>query len=212
MECLFDNIHNVYRDQGCKGFGHSYLLKRAAGNVLLPRMGPETTIEAEYDAIKALGGLEIIFVTDYHFGGGSTEQIAQHFDARSICSSIEKPKLKKRGLHQVEALAYERQFLADDLECIPVPGHTSGGFCLLWTDTAAKYLFTGDFLYFDGHTWVPGAKTRRKIEASLQLLKDLEYDYLVGCGSDGVSTPHIELRSETEKVKFIDQILARFKQ
>lgn len=211
MDHLLNNIHNVYRDQGCDGFGHSFLLRRKAGNILIPRMGEQTTIRQEYDAILALGGISSIFITDYHFGGTSSEWIADQFQANILASVIEQPKLKKKGLSRLTAFSYDRQWLDHDLEIIPVPGHTSGGVCLLWKDGRQSYLFTGDFLYFDGVKWIPGSKTRSKIENSLNLIKELDFHYLVGCGSDNVDTPYIRLDKKTDKIAFIDSVLANFK-
>jgi hypothetical protein len=211
MDRLLNDIYRVYRDPECDGFGHSFLLRREEGNVLIPRMGERTTIRREYDGISEIGGLGMVFITDYHFGGASSEWIGEHFHADVLASEIEQPKLKKKGLNNLKTFPYERQSLARDLEIVPVPGHTSGGVCLLWKNDGLSYLFTGDFLYFDGRVWIPGAKTRSKISDSLNLLKTLEFDYLVGCGSDHVDIPYIGLKKKTEKVEFIDGILAGFK-
>lgn len=174
-------------------------------------MGEKTTIVHEYAAISALGGISKVFITDYHFGGTSSELIADHFKSEILASVIEQPKLKKKGLNRLTPFSYERQSLAEDLDIIPVPGHTSGGVCLLWEDNSKRYLFTGDFLYFDGRGWIPGSKTRSKIENSLNLIKELKFDYLVGCGSDSVDSPYIHLATKPEKVTFIDGILTGFK-
>ncbi len=210
MKNLLHNIYNVYRDAGSDGFGHSYLLKRSEGNVLIPRMTADTSIAAEYAAIDSAGGIRTIFITDYHFGGASSEAVAARFGADVLSSIIERPKLNKKGLRALKTFPYERQFLAPDLEIIPVPGHTSGGVCLLWKDGKQRYLFTGDFLYFDGRTWIPGSKTKSKIEKSLGLLKELTFDYLIGCGSDDVAVPYVLLPDKAAKTRFIDDVLAGF--
>lgn len=173
-------------------------------------MGIDTKITEEYDAIDQAGGIDVVFITDYHFGGTSSVVVADRFNSKILSSIVEKPKLKKKGLTNLEAFSYERQMLADDLEIIPVPGHTTGGVCLLWRDGETGYLFTGDFLFFDGKTWIPGAKTKRKIEDSLSTLKTLDFDYLVGCASDGVEVPYVRLSSDKEKKEFIDAILNKF--
>jgi len=211
MKALLHNIYNVYRDPECDGFGHSFLLLRKEGNVLIPRMGVATTIRREYDAIDSVGGIKIVFITDYHFGGASSEALAARFGAAILSSIIEKPKLKKRGLTKLQTFPYKRQSLAQDLEIVPVPGHTSGGVSLLWKDGKYRYLFTGDFLYFDGRVWIPGAKSRSKIEDSLCLIKELEFDYLVGCGSDNVDIPYVFLPDRESKARFIDSIFLSFK-
>lgn len=198
MKKLLHNIYNVYRDPECDGFGY-----------LVPRMGESTTIREEYEEIASVGGIKIVFITDYHLGGASSEEIASRFAAEVLSSVIEQAKLKKKGLNKLNTFPYERQNLAADLEIIPVPGHTSGGVCLLWEDGKHRYLFTGDFLYFDGKTWIPGAKTRGKIEASLNLLKAIEFDILIGCGSDNVDQPYLSLPNKRARVRFIDSVLVR---
>lgn len=211
MQKILDGIYKVDRDPGSPGFGYSYLLKRCMGNVLLCRLGKGITIDDAYPDIKDLGGIKTIFVTDYHFGADVCEEIAETFDSTIVCSVIEKPKLKKRGLLQVTALPYECQNMGKDMQVIPVPGHSSGGFALIWVKGKTRYLFTGDFLYNAGTQWTAGAKSRRKIQASLELLKDLSYDYLVGCGDDECGCPYLKLKTKQEKVAFVDSVIARLK-
>jgi len=131
MGSLFRNIFNVYRDPGCAGFGHSYLLKRRSGNILLPRLRSKSIINNAFSKITSEGGIAMILVTDYHFAGQSCERIANTFEADIFTSTIEKPKLKKNGLVNVTGLPYERQFISEDLEVVPLPGQTSRGVGLL---------------------------------------------------------------------------------
>ncbi|HWC58259.1 MAG TPA: hypothetical protein VHC44_01100 [Verrucomicrobiae bacterium] len=212
MEKLLDGIYKVRRDPSSAGFGYSYLLKRKAGNVLLSRLGDGITIGREYRDIQTAGGIRVIFITDYHFGAKICEEIAEKFDAECFCSTIEKQKLKKKGLEKVSAFPFEHHAFSKDLEIVPVPGHTSGGVALLWTNDGARYLFTGDFLYNSGKAgWIAGSKSRRKIEDSLQLIKELGFDFLVGCGDDECGSPYLHLPTKEEKVRFIDGILAALK-
>ncbi|HEY3290050.1 MAG TPA: hypothetical protein VGK87_07990, partial [Anaerolineae bacterium] len=97
MEVLLKNVYKVYRDPGSSGWGYSYLLKRKNGNIFLPRMAREATIEAEFPAITAAGGISAIYVTDYHFAGKGLPQVAAHFGAPVFCSDIEKAKVGGRG-------------------------------------------------------------------------------------------------------------------
>ena len=78
-------------------------------------------------------------------------------------------------------------------------------------DDEISYLFTGDFLFYDGSRWFPGAKTRSKLENSLSLLMELNYDDLVGCGSDAIEVPYVNLANKAKIVKFIEEILCAFK-
>ena len=61
---LLNNIHKVYRDPRSNEFGHSFLLQRKQGNVLVPRMDIDARITEEYDAIEDVGGSYIVLITD----------------------------------------------------------------------------------------------------------------------------------------------------
>jgi glyoxylase-like metal-dependent hydrolase (beta-lactamase superfamily II)/ferredoxin len=129
-----------------KSFGaSSYLLRRAAGNVLVdsPRAaGPLLTRFAE------MGGVRQMFLSHQ-------DDVADHarFRRRFGCERI---------MHRLEGIAVERVLegrgpvdLAPDLLAIPVPGHTRGSTALLYRE---KFLFTGDHLWW--------SETRGRLHAS----------------------------------------------
>ena len=53
MRKLFNNVYKIDRDAGSGGFGYSYLLKRARGNILLSRLGEDVRISDEYATRKS---------------------------------------------------------------------------------------------------------------------------------------------------------------
>ena len=72
--------------------------------------------------------------------------------------------------------------LYDDLEVIPTPGHTPGTTMFLWDNGEHRYLFTGDFLCFEGDSWrtvILGSSDRERSIQSLELIKTLDFDVLV---------------------------------
>ncbi|MEM7126438.1 MAG: MBL fold metallo-hydrolase [Chloroflexota bacterium] len=209
MEKLLNHIYKVCRDPHSTGWGYSYLLQRENGNIFLPRMAKEATIHGELDAIAAAGGINSIYVTDFHFAGTGLQEVADRFGVDIQCSSLEVPKIRKRGLGNLAAFDFRRHHLADDWEVIPTPGHTTGGVCYLWTDANERYLFTGDFLYNAGKSWVVGSKKLEKVEQSLALIRSIDFTYLVGCGDDDLGLPYLQL-TKSERHVFIDEIVNRF--
>lgn len=211
MDRLFNNIYKVRRDPHSTGWGYSYLLQREQGNIFLPRMAKGATIADEFDAIDEAGGIQSIYVTDYHFAGTGLQAVAERFAVDIQCSTVEAPKIHKRGLNKVSSFDFRRHQLEDDWEVIPTPGHTTGGVCFLWDAGGERYLFTGDFLYNAGHAWVVGSKSLAKLEASLALIRSIDFTYLVGCGDEAMGIPYLALRGGARD-DFFEQIIAGFTQ
>ena len=75
-----------------------------------------------------------------------------------------------------------RHTLDDDLEVIPIPGHTPGSTAYLWNDGRRRYLFTADSIYLSGGEWVDGmldSSDRDSYLSSLEALREEEFDVLV---------------------------------
>ena len=207
MKRLLSKISKVYRDPNSSGWGYSYLVERPQGNIFFARMARSASIENEFDAIHAKGGINRIYITDFHFAGNNLGMVAKEFDAPIYCSEIESPKIQKRGIRDLTPFKYEQHNIEEDLSVIPTPGHTSGGVCYLLTLGKKKFLFTGDFLYSDGSKWILGSKRVGKIKSSLELLKNLNFDYLVECGDDDLGTPYFEM-DEKKKTAFFNTIIS----
>lgn len=209
MKKLLSNIFKIYRDPQSTGWGYSYLVKRSQGNIFFARMAKSASILNEFDAIHSEGGIRGIYITDFHFAGKNVDAVATEFDAPIFCSEFELPKIQKRGIRNLTSFKFEQHDIEEGLSVIPTPGHTSGGVCYLLTLNKNKYLFTGDFLYFNGLKWIVGNKTFSKVKSSLEKLENLNYDYLVGCGDDALGTPYIKMDGEKKKM-FFDNIVNSF--
>jgi glyoxylase-like metal-dependent hydrolase (beta-lactamase superfamily II) len=210
MQELLPNIFKVYRDEDSGGWGYSYLVQRPHGNVLLARMAKTASIKGEYTAIQSLGGLQRIYITDFHFAGEHVDDVSKQFGASVYCSQIEVAKIKKRGITNLVPFEYVDHLLEEEIRVVPTPGHTAGGVCYLLIMNAKRYLFTGDFLYFDGQRWIVGSKTYADVKDSLDCLQSLDYDYLVGCGDDALGSPYVEMTNDT-KPQFFQALLNQFK-
>ena len=173
-------------------------------------MAKTASILNEFDAIHSKGGINHIYITDFHFAGKNLDAVAKEFNAPIFCSEIELAKIQKRGIRKLSSFKFEQHNVEKGLSVIPTPGHTSGGVCFLLTLNKINYLFTGDFLYFDGLKWVVGSKTFSKVKSSLERLKNLKYDYLIGCGDDDLGTPYIKMNGK-KKEEFFGNIVDGFK-
>lgn len=116
----------------------SYLIRRAAGNVLVdsPRAAAPLV-----DRIAALGGVSLMFLT-HRDDVADHARFRQRFGAERVIHEADAVGGLQSVEHFLEGNAPTQ--LADDLIAIPVPGHTRGSAVLLY---ASRYLFTGD------HRW-----------------------------------------------------------
>jgi glyoxylase-like metal-dependent hydrolase (beta-lactamase superfamily II)/ferredoxin len=122
-------------------FGASaWLLVRAEGNVLVDSPRFSRPLLAR---MRALGGARLMFLTH-------RDDVADHRRWREAlgCERVLHARDVGHGTRDVERqpggdLAHA---LADDLLCVPIPGHTAGSAALL---AGEEHLFTGDHLWGD---------------------------------------------------------------
>ena len=166
----------------------AFLLRRDAGNLLVYSA---PTVDAP--GVEALGGASRILLNHWHeaeFGGG--EQVAAALGA---------PLTGER------AAPFEPY--GDDVQVIPIPGHTPGATAFLWNGV----LFTGDSIYLDRGEWVAAvleSSDRDAYVESLERLRDLEFDVLV----PWVATAGDPFAVETDRAdarRRIDALLARIR-
>jgi glyoxylase-like metal-dependent hydrolase (beta-lactamase superfamily II) len=150
----------------------AFLLRRDAGNVLIYSTG---TVTAGDPAIERLGGISRQYLNHRHeaaFGGDVGAPLFVHAGDRDAVA-------RKRP---VRAAFSKRHMLDDDLEAIPTPGHTPGATAYLWDSGERRFLFTGDTMYLQDGEWVAavlGSSDRESYVASLELLREIEFDVLV---------------------------------
>jgi len=207
MKELFPNIYKVYRDESSGGWGYSYFVKRDSGNLLLARMARTASIESEYETIHAMGGIDRIYITDWHFAGSHVEDVSKEFDAPIYCSAIEAPTIKEKSdVESLKTFDYTLHDIEDGLTIVPTPGHTKGGVCYLLDMDNTRYLFTGDLLYFDGNRWIVGSRKYAKVKEGFDRMQAQDFDYLVGCGDDDLGIPYVALNADNKSAFFEDVI------
>ena len=131
-----DVYHCGYHSEQSFGAA-SYLIQRPDGNVLVdsPRFTPPLV-----KRLEALGGVRYLYLTH-------RDDVADHqkFNDHLSCDRILHQDDISSGTQGVEIKLQGQAatHLADDLEIIPVPGHTKGHTVLLYRKAI---LFTGDHL------------------------------------------------------------------
>ena len=154
----------------------SYLIRRAAGNILVdsPRFARQLI-----DKIEAMGGITLMYLTH-------RDDVADHqlFRDHFGCDRMIHADDAVGDLRQVERIhdGGETVSLDDDLLVIPVPGHTRGSACLLYRN---RYLFTGDHLAWSTEAQALRAFRRvcwydwRKQTESMARLGDYRFEWIL---------------------------------
>ena len=171
----------------------SFLLRRDAGNVLI------------YGAPggSRLGDISRAYLNHSHEAAFLDADLAAplfvHADDRA----------ETEAQHHVRATFSERHTLDDDLEVIPIPGHTPGATAYLWTTGGRRLLFTGDTLFLGEHGWraaVLDSSDREAYIRSLELLRGLEFDVLVPWGAAASGPAYAETDPDDARAR-IDAVL-----
>lgn len=151
----------------------SFVLERSEGNIVIFHSG---RIDEAADDIRALGGADRVLMNHEHESLGGQ----MHFDAPYYIHQDDKEAVT--DTLQIAGTFKDREQLYDDLEVIPAPGHTPGTTLYLWDNGEHRYLFTGDFLCYEGDEWrtvvLPSSDREQSIK-SLEMIRDLDFDALV---------------------------------
>lgn len=149
----------------------AFLLEREHGNVLVYS---SSTVAAEADAVRALGGISRQYLNHRHEGGfGAGEAGAPLFFHEQERHAV---AARPRGTFS------RRHTLDHDFEVIPTPGHTAGATAYLWDSGEHRFLFTGDTIWLHDGEWVAAVldtSDRGAYVESLDLVRSLDFDVLV---------------------------------
>jgi glyoxylase-like metal-dependent hydrolase (beta-lactamase superfamily II) len=135
-EQLAEKIYRLgYNARGSYG-AHSFLMRRAAGNIMVdsPRWTRAVTAQLE-----SWGGLSDILLS-HRDDVADAERYANHFGAHVWIHEWDRSAARFAD-RIVEGR--EPQTIAEDLTAIPAPGHTKGS-VVYWFER--RFLFTGDSL------------------------------------------------------------------
>jgi glyoxylase-like metal-dependent hydrolase (beta-lactamase superfamily II) len=185
----------------------AFLLRRGEGNLLV-YCAP--TVVDDAPAIEELGGISRHYLNHWHearFGGG--DQIAARFAAPLFCHENERAAVAETA--EVAGTFSRRHVEGDDLEVIPIPGHTSGATAFLWDSGRQRCLFTGDSLYLREGEWVAAvleSSDRAAYIESLELIRELDFDVLVPWAATA-GQPFHAITDRIDAGRRIDAIIER---
>jgi glyoxylase-like metal-dependent hydrolase (beta-lactamase superfamily II) len=142
-------------------------------------------------AVAALGGATQILLGHWHeaeFGGGA-----------GVAAALEAPLAGERAA----PIAVD----GDDVEVVPMPGHTPGATAFLWHGA----LFTGDTIYLRDGEWagaVLGSSDRAAYVESLERLRELDFEWLVPWAAS-LDGPFAAATDRADARRRIDALIAR---
>jgi glyoxylase-like metal-dependent hydrolase (beta-lactamase superfamily II) len=184
-----------------------FLLRRSQGNLLIYSA---PTVADDAPAIEQLGGIARHYLNHWHeaaFGG--VERIAGMFGAPLFCHENDRQQVAEKT--EVAGTFSVRHMAGDDLEAIPIPGHTPGATAYLWDSGRHRCLFTGDSLYLRQGEWVAAVLESSDRDAyieSLELIKALDFDMLVPWAATAGQPCHA-VTDKADAGRRLDAILER---
>lgn len=162
---------------------HAYLWTRDEGNVLFYNTSQQNDIQQMED----LGGVAYQLLSHRDELGESIIQIRDRYSARFGGHQAELEEFAE--VCQPDIIFEQRQWLFDDLEVIPTPGHTPGSCCFLAKLSEGKtVLFTGDTLYWSDTGLRPGLlpfSDRDQLIESLSVLETVSPDLVCSSAFSG---------------------------
>ena len=180
----------------------AFLLQREGGNVLI-----YSTAGFDASATKPLGGIARQYLAHQHEARFAAESVS----APLFVHDADRPAVAER-MH-VRGGFSKRHVYEDDLEVIPIPGHTPGATAYLWDSGEHRYLFTGDTLYLRDGEWVAAvldSSDRKAYVESLELIKELDFDVLVPWAATS-GRPAYAPTDRENAARRIDAILGRLR-
>jgi glyoxylase-like metal-dependent hydrolase (beta-lactamase superfamily II) len=187
----------------------AFLLRRKSGNLLIYSTA---SLAKEVMTVEKLGGVARHYLGHGHEASYGHAEAAAAFAAPLICHEKERAAVSETC--PVEATFAERHRLDDDFEVIPIPGHTSGSTAYLWDTGSHRCLFSADTVYIRGGEWIaallPDSSDREAYLASLELMKDLDFDVLLPW-TVGRGGPFHAMTDRADARRRIDAIIDRLR-
>jgi glyoxylase-like metal-dependent hydrolase (beta-lactamase superfamily II) len=180
----------------------AFLLQREAGNLLIYST---TGLESDAAAMVDLGGISRRYLNHWH----EAMFVSHHVPGPLFVHENDRASAAKRT--HVDRTFSTRHIVDDDLEVIPIPGHTGGATAYLWTTGRHRFLFTGDTIYMNEGAWVAAvleSSDRESYVNSLELIRELDFDVLVPWAVTG-GEPYYAVTTQADARRRIDAILER---
>jgi glyoxylase-like metal-dependent hydrolase (beta-lactamase superfamily II) len=166
----------------------AFLLRRDAGNLLV-----YSSPAVDAGAVAALGGVSQVLLGHWHeaeFGGGA-----------DVAAALGAPLAGER--------AAPIEVAGDDVEVVPIPGHTPGATAYLWNGA----LFPGDSIMLRGDDWVAAvleSSDRVAYAESLERLRELDFELLVPWAAP-LDGPFVARTDRGDARRRLDAMIARIR-
>jgi glyoxylase-like metal-dependent hydrolase (beta-lactamase superfamily II) len=164
-----------------------------------------TTLDGETDRLRELGG-----VSRHYLGHGHEAMFpAAVQQAPLFVHAGDRAAAEKS--YAVRGTFSRRHMLDDDLEVIPIPGHTPGSTAYLWDTGEQRVLFSADSIYLDDGEWVAAvlsSSDRQTYLDSLELIRELEFDVLAPWAAGAGQAP-VAVVDRADARRRIDAIIDR---
>ena len=208
MEEIFADIYRVLPSSPSDEKWISFFIRYPEGNLIVPGYICKSTIHAHFGTIERLGGVSKQLLSDAHYKTRHCDEVAERFNAPLYCSQAEADGVR-RDLKHIVVIPYTRHFLLPGIEVIPTPGHRPGAICYRIALHNRQYLFTGDTIWHNGRDWVasPTKAGIRKMEESLRLLMEIEFDVLLANNRVDYPVSYIEVTRSTHR-RLLEEILS----
>ena len=185
----------------------AFLLEREHGNVLIYS---NSALEGDAKALSATG-VERQYLNHWHEAMFDSSWISERLDAPLFCHEADEAEVVTR--RHVRGTFSIRHVLHDDLEVIPIPGHTPGATAYLWDSGSHRALFTGDSLYLKDGEWIAAVLDSSDLDAyvkSLELIRELEFDLLVPWAAGAGDLPYA-LTDPRDARRRLDRVIDRLR-
>ena len=181
----------------------TYLIKRAAGNILFATKADIKESEAD---IATAGGVSLVLLGDRHQAAPQTVAMAKRLGAPIIASNIEAGVLKKLGIEIDTPLPCQPSQPTPDLEIIPTPGHTKGAFSYLWKSGKRRFLFVGDTIVPVNGSWQYCVSPPRRAEMrrTIEKLSALRFDVILSNSFAATPSGWLEAPPQYRKAMFAE--------
>jgi len=192
------------------GLSHySYFLKRDGGNLLFHTLKKTSELKKHPALFEEHGGIKLQVLTHDAEASASCEWVHQHFGAGLYLHASDAPRVARKTRCPVAHAFSSAHRVFGGLDAIPLSGHTLGFTAYKLSTKEATYLFIGDFLVPKSGAWKANvSKLLVPVGiANLNLLKTLDFDYLLPNKSKGHARPPFVL-GPAERESAIDAAIA----
>lgn len=183
-------------------FVRSFVLERPQGNIIVYN-SPGLSDAAQ--AVLGLGDPQRLLLNHHHEAMCGMPDL----EVPVWVHERDRPKV---GM-PISGTFRDRQMIDDDLEIIPIPGHTPGATAFLWDNGEHRVLFPGDSLWVKSGAWraVPLAESdRAEYIKSLALMRELDFDLLVPWGGEAGAPYGYAVSREQARENF-EHVIAHLK-